>query len=38
MLPIHPQPMSDELLTSWMVRLAFANGFALHTFYSVSAP
>lgn len=34
MLPIHPQPLSDELLTSWMVRLAFANGFALHTFYS----
>lgn len=34
MLPIHPQPLHDELLTSWMVRLAFANGFALHTFYS----
>ncbi|SBW83720.1 hypothetical protein PVE_R2G0005 [Pseudomonas veronii 1YdBTEX2] len=34
MLPIHPQPLPDELLTSWMVRLAFANGFALHTFYS----
>ncbi|WP_425048834.1 TniQ family protein [Pseudomonas fulva] len=34
MLPIHPHPFPDELLTSWMVRLAFANGFALHTFYS----
>lgn len=34
MLPIHPQPLPDELFTSWMVRLAFANGFALHTFYS----
>lgn len=34
MLPIHPHPFLDELLTSWMVRLAFANGFALHTFYS----
>lgn len=34
MLPIHPKPLPDELLTSWMVRLAFSNGFALHTFYS----
>lgn len=34
MLPIHPNPLPDELFSSWMVRLAFANGFALHTFYS----
>lgn len=34
MLPIHPQPRPNEILSSWMVRLAFANGFPLHTFYS----
>lgn len=34
MLPLHPQPRPDEILSSWMVRLAFANGFPLHTFYS----
>lgn len=34
MLPMHPQPQQDEILSSWMVRLAFANGFPLHTFYS----
>lgn len=34
MLPIHPQPNQDELLSSWMVRLAFSNGLPLHTFYS----
>lgn len=34
MLPIHPQPRSDEILSSWMVRLAFDNGFPLHTFYA----
>jgi len=33
-LPLHPQPQHDELLSSWMVRLAFANGFFLHTFYN----
>lgn len=33
MLPLHPQPKPDEILSSWMVRLAFANGFPLHTFY-----
>lgn len=33
MLPIHPQPQPGEILSSWMVRLAFANGFMLHTFY-----
>ncbi len=34
MLPIHPQPLPGEILSSWMVRLAFSNGFPLHTFYS----
>lgn len=33
MLPIHPQPLPGEILSSWMVRLAFSNGFPLHTFY-----
>lgn len=34
LLPLHPQPHSGEILSSWMVRLAFANGFPLHTFYA----
>lgn len=34
MLPIHPQPLPGEILSSWMVRLAFSNGFPLHTFYA----
>lgn len=34
LLPLHPQPRSGEILSSWMVRLAFANGFPLHTFYA----
>ena len=33
-LPLHPQPLPGEILSSWMVRLAFANGYPLHTFYS----
>jgi len=33
-LPLHPQPMVDEILSSWMVRLAFANRYPLHTFYN----
>ncbi|WP_156038866.1 TniQ family protein [Chromobacterium haemolyticum] len=33
MLPMHPQPQPREILSSWMVRQAFANGFMLHTFY-----
>ena len=32
-LPIHPRPQSDELLSSWIVRLALANRYTLHTFY-----
>lgn len=31
-LPIHPQPLPDELLTHWMVRLAHANGMKVQTF------
>lgn len=34
MLPLHPQVRPNEILSSWMVRLAFANGFPLHTFYA----
>lgn len=34
LLPLHPQPHSDEILSSWMVRLALANGYPLHTFYA----
>lgn len=33
LLPLHPQPRPGEILSSWMVRLAFSNGFPLHTFY-----
>ncbi|HBP6163710.1 TPA: hypothetical protein L6A15_28240 [Pseudomonas aeruginosa] len=34
MLPIHPQPKEDEIFSSWLVRLAFSNGFPLHTFFN----
>lgn len=30
--PAHPKPLPDELLTSWIVRLARANGLKLQTF------
>lgn len=33
LLPVHPQPYPEELLSSWMVRLALENGWHLHTFY-----
>lgn len=32
--PIHPHPLPDELLSSWMIRLAHGNGFKVHSFYS----
>lgn len=32
LLPHHLKPLPDELLTSWLVRLAYANGAKLHTF------
>lgn len=31
LLPVHPKPLPDELLTSWIVRVAEANGAKLHT-------
>ena len=30
--PIHPQPYPDELLSSWLVRTAHANGLKVQTF------
>lgn len=30
--PVHPHPLPDELLSSWMIRLAHANGFKVHNF------
>lgn len=32
--PIHPQPLPDELLSSWMIRVARNNGFKVHSFYA----
>lgn len=32
LLPIHPLPFRDELLSSWLVRLAHSNHFKVHTF------
>lgn len=32
--PIHPQIQPDEILSSWMLRIAQANGFKAHTFYA----
>lgn len=31
-LPVHPQPLEGELLSSWMIRLAHGNGFKVQTF------
>lgn len=31
-LPIHPHPKTDELLSSWIIRLALNNGFYNHAF------
>lgn len=33
--PIHPQPLKDELLSSWLIRTAHANRFKVHDFYSL---
>lgn len=30
-LPIHPQPKDDEIFSSWLCRIAHANGLKLHT-------
>jgi hypothetical protein len=32
--PVHPQPLDDEVLSSWMIRLARENGFKVHSFYA----
>lgn len=32
--PVHPQLLPDELLSSWMIRLARSNGFKVHNFYA----
>lgn len=32
--PIHPHPLPDELLSSWLIRLARGNGFKVHNFCS----
>jgi hypothetical protein len=36
--PAHPKPLPDELLSSWMVRIAGAHGLKLHTFASAVWP
>ena len=36
--PAHVKPQKDELLSSWLVRLAMAHGLKLHTFCSVVWP
>ena len=33
--PIHPQPLEDEILSSWLIRLAHANRFKVHDFYQL---
>lgn len=32
LFPVHPKPHRDEVLTSWVIRLAKANGLKLQTF------
>lgn len=32
--PVHPRPLPDELLSSWLVRLAHDNGYKTQTFYA----
>ncbi|MFZ6731212.1 TniQ family protein [Undibacterium sp. Ji42W] len=32
--PIHPMPLEDELISSWMIRIAQANRSKIHTFYA----
>src|SRR6185369_2217960 len=36
--PSHPKPQEDELLSSWLVRLARSNGLRLHTFCDIAWP
>ena len=37
-LPAHPKPYPDELFTSWLVRLAHANGLKVQTFCHLLFP
>jgi TniQ len=36
--PVHLKPKDDELLSSWLVRLAIAHGMKLHSFCSLTWP
>lgn len=36
--PAHPHPLNDELLSSWVVRLAHANGLKLRPFLTLWMP
>jgi hypothetical protein len=36
--PVHIKPKLDELLSSWLVRLAMGHGQKLHTFCSITWP
>jgi len=38
LFPVHVQPLEDELLSSWLVRIARAHGARLHTFCDVVWP
>lgn len=38
LLPVHLQPRDDELLSSWLVRLAIAHELKPDTFYSLMSP
>ncbi len=38
LLPAHPKPLPDELLSSWIVRIAEANGIKLHTLIRILLP
>ena len=31
LLPAHPHPLADELLTSWFARLAYGQGLKVQT-------
>ncbi len=31
--PVHPQPLPDELFSSWLIRLAHGNGLKVQSFY-----
>jgi len=35
-LPIHPQPLADELFTHWLLRLAGANGLKVQTLADIA--